>query len=157
MAKTTKQRQAQQQKLLDAVSYAASCLKEAGEALHGLGPSAQYAAAFDRYGEALKSLLAHECALHLADWSWDGYEGNFRFAWEFGAQLAQPGAAYDHDTRFVEMRCPAALDPQKPLAEELDRLRAEASHYAELRGAMLRWARDARARSLAPSTAEAAS
>ena len=157
MAKTKKQRQSQEQKLRDAVSYAASCLKEAGGPLHGLGPSLHYADAFERYGRALKELLAHACRLHVADWSWDGYDGNFAFFWEFGAQLAQPGTSYDHDTRFVAMRCPARFDPEKPLVEELARLRAEAEHYDEMRGAMMRWARDARDRSLAPLTAEVAS
>ena len=159
MAKTKKQRQAQQQKLLDAVSHAASCLKEAGEPLHGLGPSLQYADAFNRYASALKDLLAFECPLHVADWSWDGYEGNFHFYWEFGTQLAQPGSQYDYDTRFVAMRCVARLDPAKPLLEEVARLHAEAAHYDELRGAMMRWARDARALSLAaaPTREECAS
>ena len=54
MVKAKKQRQTQEQKLLDAVAHAASCLKEAGEPLHGLGPSLHYADAFDRYGRALK-------------------------------------------------------------------------------------------------------
>jgi hypothetical protein len=157
MAKTKKQRQAQEQKLLDAVAHAASCLKEAGDPLHGLGPSLHYADAFGRYAGALKDLVAHTCALHVADWSWDGYEGNFHFHWEFGTQLAQPGAQYDHDTRFVEMRCLSRFNPEKSLLEELERLRAEATHYGEMRGAMMRWARDARARSLVTSTAEAAS
>lgn len=152
--KTTKR--PKRQKLFDAVSHAASCLKEAGETLHGLGPSAQYADAFDRYGRALKDLVAHECPLHVADWSWDGYAGNFHFFWEFGEQLSQPRVAHDHDTRYVAMRCPARLDPQQPLTEELDRLRAEAEHYDELRGAMMRWARDARALA-ARQTEEAAS
>ena len=149
MSKVKQQRQSKEQKLLDAVTHASSCLKEAGEPLHGLGPSFQYAAAFDVYGRALKDLLAHECPLLAADWTWDGYEGNFRFYWEFGTQLAQPGTKYDHDQRFVEMRCMARFDPSKPLGEELVRLRAEAEHYGELRDAMSRWARDARAKSLA--------
>jgi len=144
MAQTKKQRHSKEQKLLDAVTHAASCLKEAGEPLHGLGPSARYASAFDLYGHALRDLLAHECPLHVADWSWDGYEGNFHFYWEFGTQLAQPGAAYEHDTRFTAMRSAARLDPAKPLLEELARLRAEASHYEELRNAVVRWASDAR-------------
>lgn len=147
--KTKKQRQTQEQKLLDAVTYAASCLKEAGDPLHGLGPSQQYADAFHRYTRALKNLVAQTCPLHVADWSWDGYEGNFHFYWEFSAQLAQPGMKYDHNTRSMAMRCPAGLDPQKPLLEELARLREEAEHYDEMRGAMLRWASDTRARSLA--------
>jgi hypothetical protein len=149
MTKTAKKRQTQEQKLSDAVSYAASCLKEAGDPLHGLGPSQQYADAFDRYSRALKDLVAHACPLHVADWSWDGYEGNFHFYWEFSSQLAQPGMKYEHDTRGVASRCLAQLDPQKPLLEELARLRAEAAHYDELRGVMLRWARDKRALSLA--------
>jgi hypothetical protein len=157
MAAKTKKRQTREQKLFDAVSHAASCLKEAGEPLHGLGPSAQYADAFDRYARALKDLVVHECPLHVADWSWDGYEGNFHFFWEFGAQLAQPGTKHDYDTRFVQMRCPARLDPEKPLHEELARLRAEAEHYDELRGAMMRWSRDERARALAASPTKAAS
>jgi hypothetical protein len=152
MAKTTKkQRQSQEQKLLDAVSHTASCLKEAGEPLHGLGPSYQYAAAFDLYARALKELLAFKCSLHMADWTWDGYEGNFHFHWEFGTQLAQPGTQYDHDQRFVELRCMARFDPNKPLGDELARLRAEAEHYGELRNALTRWARDARTQSLATS------
>lgn len=150
-----KQRQAQEQKLLDAVAHEASRLKEAGEPLHGLGPSLHYAEAFDRYGCALKSLVAYVCPLLVADWSWNGYDGTFDFYWEFSAQLAQPGTKYDHDTRFLSMRCPARFDPTKPLLEELARLRAEAAHYDELRGATVRWARDARAKSLATtSTAE---
>ena len=154
--KTKKQRQTQEQKLLDAVTYAASCLKEAGDPLYSLGPSERYADAFGRYARALKDLVAHACSLHVADWSWDGYEGNFHFFWEFSAQLAQPGVKYEHDTRPVMSRCPARFDPQKSLLEELDRLRAEAEHYDELRGAMLRWARDTHARSLAALPAEGA-
>ena len=134
-----------EQKLLDAVTYMASLLKEAGDLLHGLGPSQRYADQFDRYSLALKDLVTHTCSLHVADWSWDGYAGNFHFYWEFGAQLAQPGAEYDHDTRFVEMRCGARLDPQKPLLEELARLRAEAAHYTRLRGVAKRWAQHVRA------------
>lgn len=152
--KTTKKRQSQEQKLLDAVSYAASCLKEAGEPLHNLGPSYQYAAAFDLYARALKELLAFECPLHVADWTWDGYEGNFSFYWEFGTQLAQPNTKYDNDRRFVEMRCMARFDPNKPRSEELARLRAEAEHYGAMRDAMARWARDARAKSLAVTPGE---
>jgi hypothetical protein len=152
--KTTKRRQSREQKLLDAVAHAASCLKEAGDPLHGLGPSQHYADVFDRYSRALSALVAHECPLHVADWDWDGYEGNFHFWWEFGAQLAQPGTKYEHDRRFVAMRCAARLDPQRPLLEELARLRAEAAHYDEMRGAMMRWARDARAHSLQTSQGE---
>ena len=152
-----KKRQTQEQKLLDAVSYAASCLKEAGEPLHGLGPSDQYADAFGRYARALKDLVAHACPLHVADWGWDGYEGNFHFFWEFSAQLSQPGVKYEHDTRPVMSRCPGRFDPQQPLLEELARLRAEAEHYDELRGVMLRWARDARSRSLAAMPTDGAS
>ena len=152
--KTKKQRQTREQKLLDAVSYAASCLKEAGDPLHGLGPSGQYADAFHRYAAALKDLLAHECPLHVADWSWDGYEGNFHFTWEFSAQLAQPGTKHDYDTRFVSLRCPARLYPQKPLLEELARLHAEAAHYDAMRRAMMCWARDARSSSLAAQPTE---
>lgn len=149
MSKTQK-RQSQEQKLLDAVTHASSCLKEAGSPLYGLGPSARYADTFDRYGKALRDLLAYVCGLlHVADWSWDGYESNFHFYWEFGTQLAQPGAQYDYDTRFVEMRCAARFDPCKPLGEELARLRAEAAHYDEMRDAMLRWAHEARVKSLA--------
>jgi hypothetical protein len=144
LTKTKKKRQSREQKLFDAVSYAVSCLKEAGDPLHGLGPNQQYVDAFDRYGRALKDLVAHTCVLHVADWSWDGYEGDFGFHWEFGTQLAQPGTKYDHDTRFVAMRCAARFDPGKPLLEELARLRAEAEHYDELRRATVRWARDAR-------------
>ena len=140
---------AKKQKLLDAAMYAASCMKEAGDPLHGLGPSQQYANAFNRYSEALKALVAGTCALHVGDWSWDGYEGTFRFHWEFGAQLAQPDAAYEHDTRYVESRCPATLDPSQPLDAELARLAAEAEHYDELRGEMLRWAGKKRANALA--------
>lgn len=151
-----KKRQTQEQKLLDAVVYAASCLKEAGDPLHGLGPSLHYADAFGRYGSALKDLVAHACPLHVADWGWDGYEGNFHFYWEFGTQLEQPGTKYDHDTRFVSMRCAGRFDPQKSPLEELARLRAEASHYDEMRGAMLCWARDTRARCLAALQAEEA-
>lgn len=138
---TTKtKRRSQEQKLRDAVADAASNLKEAGEPLLGLGPNRRYENAFDRYSSAVKDLLAHKCPLHVADWSWDGYEGNFTFQWEFGTQLAQPGATYAHDTRFVAARCAAVLDPQKPLDEELARLRTEAEHYGELRNAMMRWA-----------------
>lgn len=139
---TKKKRQSQEQKLLDAVTYAASCLKEAGEPLRGLGPSRHYTDAFDRYASALKDLLQHKCPLHVADWSWDGYAGDFHFYWEFGTRLVQPGQKYEHDTRFVESRLAARLDPQKPLLEELARLHAEAKHYDELRGVMMRWARD---------------
>ncbi len=133
-------RRSKEQKLRDAVADAASNLKEAGEPLLGLGPNERYADAFNRYSSALKELLAHVCPLHVDEWSWDGYEGNFHFWWEFGAQLAQPGATYAHDTRFVATRCAARLDPQRSLDEELARLRTEAEHYAELRGAMMRWA-----------------
>jgi hypothetical protein len=146
-------RRTQEQKLYDAMHHAASCLKEAGDPLHGLGPSLQYADAFNRYSEALKNLVAHTCSLHVADWSWDGYEGNFHFWWEFGTPLAQPGTKYDYDTRFVQSRCATRLDPNKSLDEELARLRAEAKHYDELRGAMMRWARDAREKSLASTEA----
>ena len=149
MGKTKKQRQSQEQKLLDAVSYAASLLKEAGSPLHGLGPNQQYADDFDRYSKRLKDLVSFECPLHVADWSWDGYEGNFGFRWEFGAPLAQPGEKYEHATRFLAMSCPAKLDPEKPLLEELARLRAEAAHYDELRKATMRWAADVRVKSLA--------
>lgn len=148
MATKKMKRQSKEQKLRDAVSYAASCLKEAGDPLHGLGPSEQYADAFNRYSAALKNLLQFDCPLHVVDWSWDGYEGNFHFYWEFGAQLAKPGVAYEHDTRYLAMRTAARLDPAQSLDEELTRLRAEAEHLDELRGAALRWARDARAASL---------
>ena len=146
---------AKAQKLLDAAMHAASCMKEAGDPLHGLGPSRQYADAFNRYSEALKALVAGTCALHVSDWDWDGYEGTFRFYWEFGAQLAQPDAAYEHDTRYVETRCPAKLDPNQPLDAELARLAAEALHYEELRGEMLRWTGKKRASSLAKARLKA--
>lgn len=150
MATTKKKRQTQEQKLRDAVAYAASCLKEAGDPLHGLGPSQQYADAFNRYGEALKALLAYVCPLHVSEWNWDGYEGNFNFCWDFGTQLAQPGAKYDDfDTRFAQMKCVACFHLDRPLDEELSRLVAEAEHYAELRNAMCRWAADTRRKSLA--------
>jgi len=144
----TKKRQSKEQKLRDAMTYAASCLKEAGAPLHGLGPSLHYADAFDRYSRALKDLLQFDCPLHVGDWSWDGYEGNFHFFWEFTAQLVQPGTKYDHDTRSLAMRTMARFDPEKPLDEELARLHAEAEHYDELRRAMSRWASAARASSL---------
>lgn len=144
MTKMRTKTQAKALKLHDAVSHAASCLKEAGEPLHGLGPSQQYADAFARYGHALKELLAYQCTLHMADWRWNGYEGRFDFYWEFGAQLAQPEAHYEYDTRFMEARCPAMLDPQKPLDDELTRLRAEALHYNNLRRHMVLWAADQR-------------
>jgi hypothetical protein len=144
---TKKKRQSREQKLLDEVAYAASCLKEAGDPLHGLGPSRHYADMFDRYSRALSALVSYECPLHVADWGWDGYEGNFHFQWEFGGRLSQPGK-HDLDTRFVGMHCAGSFDPRKPLSEELTRLRAEADHYDELRGAMLRWARDTRDLSL---------
>jgi len=144
---TKKQRQAKEQKLQDAVSYAASCLKEAGDPLHGLGPSLHYADAFDRYSHALKDLVSHACALHVGDWGWNGYDGRFDFRWEFSASLAQPTGRYDHDTRFLSMHCPARFDPEAPRLEELARLRAEAEHYAALRDATMRWAADARAKS----------
>lgn len=147
--KTKKQRQTREQKLLDAVSYAASCLREAGDPLHGLGPSRLYADAFDRYARALEDLVSYACPLHVADWGWDGYEGNFHFYWEFGARCSQPDTQPDHDTRFVALRCAACLDPQKSLSEELARLRAEAEHYDEMRRAMEGWARDARSQSRA--------
>jgi hypothetical protein len=149
MAKTKKQWQAKEQKLLDAVSYAASCLKEAGDPLHGLGPSLHYADAFDLYGRALKDLVALECPLHVADWRWNGYDGTFDFYWELSAQLAQPAMRHDHDMKFLSMRCAGCLDPEKPLLEELARLRAEARHYDELRSATMRWAHSARKESLA--------
>lgn len=154
---TKKKRQPQEQKLRDSVAKAASWLKEAGDPLHGLGPSLHYADAFNHYSLALKALLQQVCPLNVADWSWDGYEGNFHFWWEFGVQLAQPGSSYDHDTRFVASRCAGRFDPQKPLDEELARLRTEAEHYDELRGAMSRWARDARTRALAASNKESES
>jgi len=154
MGKTKKQRQAQEQKLLDAVSYAASLLKEAGSPLHGLGPNQEYADDFARYAERLKELVAFECPLHVADWSWNGYEGRFDFYWEFSTSLAQPGAVYEHDVRTVTSRCLAQLDSEKPLLEELARLRAEAAHYDAMRGAMMRWASDARKKSLAATATE---
>jgi hypothetical protein len=149
----TKKRQTREQKLLDAVTYAVSCLKEAGEPLCGLGPSRHYADVFDRYSSALKALVSHECPLHVDDWGWDGYEGNFHFWWEFGAGVEQPGMKYDHDRRFVAMRCAAQFDPQKPLDEELARVRAEAAHYDAMRGAMMRWAHDVRGNSLVAEAA----
>jgi hypothetical protein len=157
MAKTKKQRQAQEQKLLDVVTHAASCLKEAGDPLHGLGPSLHYADAFDRYGRALKELVKHTCMLHVADWDWDGYEGLFTFRWDFSVALAQPGTKYDYQTRFVEMSCQAHLNADKLLSEELARLRAEAAYYDELRKATQRWAADAREKSLAATAGEQAS
>ena len=155
MAKTKKQQQAPEQTLHDAVSYASSCLKEAGDPLHGLGPSRQYADAFDRYGRALKDLVAGTCALHVADWDWDGYGGTFTFRWEFSTQLAQPGTKYEHQTRVLAMSCAAHLDPEKPRLEELARLHAEAKHYEELRNATMRWAHDARKESRAATTQDA--
>jgi hypothetical protein len=146
---TKAKRQTQKQKLFDAVTHAASCLKEAGDPLHGLGPSQQYADAFNRYSEALKALLVSVCPLHVSDWDWDGYEANFHFWWDFGTALAQPCTQYDYDTRFVQMKCASRLYPDRPLDEELSRLAAEAQHYAELRNAMGRWAADARRKSLA--------
>jgi hypothetical protein len=142
------------QKLRAAVTYAASCLKEAGAPLHGLGPSLHYADAFARYSSALKDLVAHACPLHVADWSWDGYEGNFHFYWEFGAQLAQPASTYEHDTRFVAARCASCFDLDKPLDDELARLHAEAEHYDELRGAMMRWSNERRAKAQAKQAKE---
>jgi len=126
------------QKLLDAANHAASCLREAGEPLHGLGPSQHYADAFACYSRALYALVVHECPLHAADWDWDGYEGKFHFWWEFGTPVEQPGSEYAHDTRFVALRCPAQLDPQEALSGELSRLRVEAEHYAEMRGVVMR-------------------
>ena len=152
---TKAKRQSQKQKLFDATMHAASCLKEAGDPLHGLGPSQQYADAFNRYSQALKVLVAGTCALHVGDWGWDGYEGSFHFYWEFGAQLAQPDAAYEHDTRYLETRCRAKLDPNQPLDTELARLAAEAAHYDELRGEMLRWADKRRASALAKARLKA--
>lgn len=151
--KTNKKRQTQEQKLRDAVAYAASCLKEAGDPLHNLGPSQQYADAFGRYSEALHKLAAHVCGLHMGEWHWDGYKGNFCFRWELSAQLAQPTATYEHDTRFLEMSCPAELDASQPLGDELTRLRAEAAHYSELCGVALRWASAARAKALGKESA----
>ncbi len=140
-------RRTKEQKLRDALADAASKLRGTGHPLHNsLGPDQRYADAFDRYSRALQALLQHAVPLHVADWSWDGYEGNFTFYWEFGAQLTQPGARYDHDTRFVFARCVARLDPEVMFDEELARLRAEAEHYDELRGVMMRWARDERAK-----------
>lgn len=40
------------------------------------------------------------------------------------------------------MSCAARLEDDKPLDEELTRLYHEAYHYDEMRGAMMRWARD---------------
>lgn len=158
MARTKKQQQAHEQKLLDAVSHAASCLKEEGDPLRGLGPCAQYAAAFDRYGKALKDLVSGTCVLHVADWDWDGYEGTFDFRWDFSTPVAQPDAKYEHQTCFLAMSCAAHLDPEKPLLEELARLRAEAKHYEEFRNATVRWASAARKASLeATATEEPAS
>jgi hypothetical protein len=135
-------RRNQEQKLRDAASYAASCLKDAGEALHNLGPSQHYADAHAKCGRALKDLVQWKAGsmAHVADWSWDGYEGLWTFRWEFGFQAAQPGATYAHDTRFVAMSCAAQLDGDKLLDEELTRLCHEARHYDEMRGAMMRWA-----------------
>lgn len=136
-------RRSQEQKLRDAVTDASSKLRMAGGPLHNsLGPNQRYTEAFKRYGDALKALLQHDCPLHVAHWDWDGYEGNFTFRWEFGVQLAQPGATYALDTRFVAASCAALLNPEQPLDEELARLHTEAKHYDELRGAMMRWARD---------------
>jgi hypothetical protein len=132
------------QKLLDAVTLAVVCLKEGEPALHGLGPNQRYVDAFACYSQALRALVSHDCRLHITDWNWNGYEGNFYFQWEFGAPVEQPEVEHYHDTRFVNMNCAAWLDPQKPLSEELDRLRAEATHYNEMRRAMLRWAHEMR-------------
>lgn len=68
-------RRSQEQKLRDTVAHASSCLKEAGDALHGRGPSQHYADAFNNYGHALKDLVQHKAGslAHVADWAWDGY------------------------------------------------------------------------------------
>jgi hypothetical protein len=157
MAKTKRQQQTQEQKLLDAVTYASSRLKEAGEPLLGLGPNQRYLDAFNKYGDALYALVKHATSVHPTDWSWDGYEGHFNFRWDFGFRAAQPGATYEHDARFVEMSCRAHFDPSKSLNDEVQRLQAEASHYDEMRGAMMRWAAEERAKSLVVPSAERAS
>jgi len=150
---TKAKRQSQKQKLADAVTSAAATLRDMCDPLHGLGPSQQYADAFNRYSNALKALVASVCTLHMSEWDWDGYEGNFRFVWDFGTPLAQPGTKYEHDTRFMHLKCASKFHPDRPLDEELSRLASEAQHYADLRTAMMRWAADARRKSLASTEA----
>lgn len=134
-----KKRVSREQRLRDDVAYAASCLKEAGEPLHNLGPSGQYEDVFKRYSEAMRKLVAFDCPIGVEEWSWDGYAGTFHFRWVFGAQVRELGTDKDYDTRFVKMSTYTRLDPSKPLDEELTRLRAEAEHFDQMRGAVMRW------------------
>lgn len=138
----TKQRVSKQQRLRDDVAYAASCLKEAGDPLHNLGPSGQYEDVFKRYSEAVRALVMYDCPISIEDWSWDGYAGTFHFKWVFGAQVRELGSDKEYDTRFVGMHAYSRFDPSKPLDEELTRLRTEAEHFDEMRGAVMRWSRD---------------
>lgn len=130
-------------KLRDAVAYAASCLKEAGDPRHNLGPSGQYADAFERYSQAMRTLVVHHCELPyfgVEEWDWDAYQGTFHFKWTFGAQTRELNAENEYELRHVGMHAYARLDDSKPLDEELARLRAEAEHFHAMRNAVMMWA-----------------
>lgn len=136
-----KPRRSQEQKLREAIMATLVALR-AIEPRRGIaGINLHYLDAFEKYSAALHALVEHACGLHIVDWDWDGYEGRFRFRWDFSAQLQQLNKAA-YDTHFVAMSTHAQFDDAKPLDEELARLRAEAAHYDELRGTAMRWARD---------------
>lgn len=126
-------------KLQDAFSYAMSCLKEAGEPLLNGGPSQTYADAHARMGRALYALLQAQTKTHMAEWDWDGYEGHFRFTWDFTAKLAQKNRPA-YDTRWCGLSARGHFDPSKPFDEELARLCAEAEYFDELGKAVGAWA-----------------
>lgn len=137
---TKTKRISKEQRLRDGVAYAASCLKEAGDPLHNLGPSGQYEDVFKRYSAAMLRLVEFDCPIAIEEWSWDGYAGTFHFKWVFGAQVREPGAGKkDFETQFVGMYSYARLDPSKPLDEELTRLRDEAEHFHAMRNGVMMW------------------
>lgn len=138
----TKRRVSREQRLRDDVAYAASCLKEAGDPLHHLGPSGQYEDAFQRYSKAMHALLAFDCPLGIEEWTWDGYAGTFHFKWVFGAQARELGSAKAYETRYINMTSHGRLDDSKLIDEELVRLRAEAVYLDEMRRALTRWSHD---------------
>lgn len=109
----------------------------------GFGPSQLYTDAFERYSLALKDLVQHNAPIHIEEWSWDGYEGNFFFRWKLSAQLCQIGRP-EFDRRYVAVALPARFP--NVIASTLDAALAEAwaeaEHYADLAVAMMRWARD---------------
>ena len=142
MTKTKTKRVPKLQRLYDDVHHAASCLKEAGEPLHNLGPSGQYEDVFKRYSAAMLRLVEFDVPVAIEDWSWDGYAGTFHFKWVFGAQVRELGAdAKEYETRYVGMHAYSRLDPSKSLEQEIARLRAEAEHFDQMRGAVMRWSR----------------